>query len=206
MRGIDWTWKRMALAVLLMLGAGPARAQVFTQADKSAILAGHNQARCAVNPTAQVMPALVWRAALEVTAQAWANACVDVVPPFGLIDHNPNRSNGHPYYVGENIYASMTTALPTQAVQAWVAEAANYDYANNTCNGECGHYTQVVWGNTLELGCARSLCPGLVLRSSIVCDYGPGGNVVGQRPYVAGTGITAACDTLWRDGFQEFRP
>ena len=190
------------LAVLAALALVPsaARAQVFTQADKKAILVAHNQARCAVSPTAQTMPALVWNTALETTAQTWASSCVDN-DLNGLIDHNLNRSDGHPYYVGENIYASGGTASPTQAVFLWVSESANYNLAANTCSGVCGHYTQVVWANTLELGCARALC-SLTYPSGIVCDYGPGGNYLGQRPYVAGSGVNAACDLIFDDGFE----
>ena len=52
----------------------------------------------------------------------------------------------------------------------------------NSCSGICGHYTQVVWAASLELGCGLSSCPGLAYGSTIVCNYGPGGND-GGRPY-----------------------
>jgi len=47
----------------------------------------------------------------------------------------------------------------------------------------CGHYTQVVWSTTSRVGCARHECPALTYRLTIVCDYGPGGNISGSRPY-----------------------
>jgi len=146
------------------------------------ITLAHNQVRAAVQ-TATPLPFLTWNADLAATAAAWVAQCQDNDAPTGLIDHNPNRSSGHPYYVGENIYASSGTATGQGAVTSWASESANYDYANNTCNGVCGHYTQLVWRDTLEVGCAIGDCPGLQYRSSIVCDYGPGGNVNGQRPY-----------------------
>jgi pathogenesis-related protein 1 len=192
----------------LVLVPSAARAQIFTQADKQAILLAHNQARCAVSPTAQTMPALSWDVALEATAQAWANLCVDLVAPFGLIDHNPTRSSAHLLtygYVGENIYGSSGFASPTQAVQLWVAEKVDYNFATNVCTpGKvCGHYTQVVWANTVAVGCARvaAFCPGQTYGSAIVCDYGPGGND-GNRPYVSGAGVTQACDRIFIDGFE----
>jgi pathogenesis-related protein 1 len=180
------------------------RAQVFTQAEKETILEAHNQVRCGVNPTAQVMPPLVWDARLEATAQAWADACVDVAAPAGLIDHNPNRSAGHPFYVGENIYGSSGMASPIQAVFLWASESADYNLASNTCTDVCGHYTQLVWANTRRVGCARSYCTGPTWRwpSSIVCNYGPGGNIIGQRPYQAGSGVNGACDLIFQDGFE----
>jgi len=33
-----------------------------------------------------------------------------------------------------------------------------------------------VWRTTLKVGCARGNCPGIQYPSTIVCDYGPGGN------------------------------
>ncbi len=141
----------------------------------------HNQIRLAVD-TPTPLPQLVWSDTLAATAQAWANQCIDTAAPAGLIDHNPNRSQGHPYYVGENVYGTSGTATATGAVMLWASEEANYNYASNTCSGICGHYTQIVWRTSLELGCALSTCPDLTYRSSIVCNYGPGGNS-GGRPY-----------------------
>jgi hypothetical protein len=150
-------------------------------AELQGITLAHNQARAAVT-TDTPLPSLTWNPNLAATAAAWVAQCRDTDAPTGLIDHNPGRSDGHPYYVGENIYASGGGADPQQAVELWVSEAGNYDYATNGCNGVCGHYTQVVWRATLELGCAVGNCPGLQFPNSIVCDYGPGGNS-GGRPY-----------------------
>src|SRR5436853_7069364 len=66
------------------------------------ITLAHNQVRASI-VTDPGIPPLTWNESLEATAQAWANMCVDNDAPIGLIDHNPNRSVGHPYYVGENI-------------------------------------------------------------------------------------------------------
>jgi pathogenesis-related protein 1 len=68
-------------------------------------------------------------------------------------------------------------------VTVWSSEGTNYDYATNTCNGTCGHYTQIVWRATRKLGCAVADCPSLTFRTSLVCDYGPGGNTGTERPY-----------------------
>lgn len=145
------------------------------------ITLAHNQVRAMVQ-TGTPLPALTWSPALAATAAAWVAQCKDTMAPTGLVDHNAGRSNGHPYYVGENIYASSGSATGQQAVTSWASEGANYNYATNTCSGTCGHYTQVVWRGTLEVGCALGDCPGLTYRSTIVCDYGPGGNS-GGKPY-----------------------
>lgn len=150
-------------------------------ANLAGILAAHNAVRAMVQTT-PALPALTWNADLAATAAAWVAMCKDVEAPTGLVDHNGGRSTGHPYYVGENIYASSGTATGADAVQSWASEKANYNYANDTCNGTCGHYTQLVWRDTLEVGCALGTCAGLTYPSTIVCDYGPGGNS-GGKPY-----------------------
>jgi pathogenesis-related protein 1 len=133
--------------------------------------------------TSPPLAPLQWDPDLAAYAAQWAAMCVDTQAPIGLIDHNPNRTNvaGYPY-IGENIYASSGTATAQGAVQTWGAEQANYDYATNGCNGVCGHYTQIVWRTTTHVGCALHNCAGLTYPSSIVCDYGPGGNS-GGKPY-----------------------
>lgn len=64
----------------------------------------------------------------------------------------------------------------------WAAEEQHYDAEANTCaEGQlCGHYTQVVWANSGNLGCAMATCgSGRVW----VCNYDPPGNWAGQRPF-----------------------
>ena len=207
--------RALVLALWAAAASAPAglRAQGFSQAEKEAIVDAHNQARCIVSPAAQAMPPLVWDAQLEATALAWATLCTDVAAPLGLIDHNPARASGYPPGgVGENIFAmSGGTAGAAQAVAFWDAEKASYTYAPLTLAAVqvAGHYTQVVWANSRRVGCARSFCPNLNappgqtnFPSTIVCDYLPAGNVLGQFPYVAGSGVTGACDLIFQDGFE----
>ena len=165
--------------VLIDAAPGAPDAQFF---DEPPGLVGVTEAHNAVRAAHGVAP-LVWDPALAAIAQGWAEQCVDNQAPIGLIDHNPDRSATYPTYVGENIYGSGGAATGTDAVQSWASEEADYDYASNTCSGICGHYTQIVWADTQKVGCGIHTCPGLTYGNSIVCDYGPGGNVGGQRPY-----------------------
>ena len=69
-----------------------------------------------------------------------------------------------------------------EVVQAWYDEVQWYDYEENSCEeGQmCGHYTQVIWNTTTELGCAAMACDD---RSQVwVCEYSPAGNVSIQHP------------------------
>jgi pathogenesis-related protein 1 len=151
------------------------------------ITLAHNQVRAMVNTTGVAggpLPPLQWDPDLAAYAKQWVMMCRDVDPPIGLVDHDPNRTNIAGYaYIGENIYASSGAAAGGDAVMLWAGEQANYTYASDTCNGVCGHYTQVVWRDTQKVGCALHGCAGLTYPSTIVCDYGPGGNIGGQRPY-----------------------
>lgn len=137
----------------------------------------HNAIRAAKG-----IPPLTWDPALAEIARAWVVQCVDTMQPIGLVDHNPGRSDNYPEYVGENIYGSGGQASGTAAVQLWAAEEANYSYPANTCNGVCGHYTQIVWRTTTKVGCALHTCAGLTYGSTVVCNYAPGGNS-GGLPY-----------------------
>ena len=152
-------------------------------ADLAGTLAAHNAVRTAV-ATPDPLPPLHWSAELAETARRWGARCIDDEPPAGLIDHNPDRADGHPWRVGENIYASTRRPRADAAVASWAQEARHYDHAANRCarGRACGHYTQVVWRGTTLVGCARADCPAHAYRHAIVCDYAPAGNN-GRRPY-----------------------
>ncbi len=142
--------------------------------------AAHNAVRAMVQTSPALAP-MTWNSDLAATAAAWVAMCKDT-DGNGLVDHNPNRSQGHPTYVGENVFAASGTATAQQAVNLWASEKANYNYANNSCSGVCGHYTQIVWRNSIQLGCALGNCPNLTYKNAIVCNYMPGGNN-GGKPY-----------------------
>lgn len=162
----------------------PATIDAAPVVGEPAGLVGTTDAHNAVRAQVGVGP-LTWDPALAAIAAAWAAQCHDTEAPIGLIDHNPGRSNGYPTYVGENIYGAGGQASGTDAVALWASEKASYDHATNSCAAGrvCGHYTQIVWRNTTKVGCAIHNCPGLQFGSSVVCDYGPGGNIGGQSPY-----------------------
>jgi len=91
------------------------------------------------------------------------------------------HSNG-PY--GENSAGMSDDSLNASgAVQMWVDEENDYDFTTNTCapGKECGHYTQVIWGDSVRLGCARVVCN--TGGTFIICNYNPPGNIMGQTPF-----------------------
>lgn len=130
----------------------------------------HNSARSQVG--AGLGP-MTWNTTLASYAQSYANQRIgDCSLIHSTGDYGENLAKG---------YGGSFTG--TDAVNLWVAEKPYYDYYSNSCVGgtECLHYTQVVWRNSVRIGCARVQCNNGWWF--VICSYDPPGNYVGQRPY-----------------------
>lgn len=135
----------------------------------------HNYVRQNVSPAAEPpIPDLVWSETIAASAQAYADQCV--------FEHSKGK-------YGENLWAGTGEPSGPKVVDSWASESANYDYAAGKCSGTCGHYTQVVWRKTTEVGCGYAKCSTNSPFGSSktwynwVCQYNPPGNYVGQKPY-----------------------
>ncbi|MEZ5477454.1 MAG: CAP domain-containing protein [Thiolinea sp.] len=150
------------------------------------MLAAHNQVRASHR-----LPALRWSRPLADFATQWAghlaqrNAC--------QMRHRPQAQLAA-YNYGENLFwmsplswsdgrVEVGYVSAAQVVQDWASEQRDYDYRRNRCRWGrmCGHYTQIVWRDTQEVGCGFSVCPdgGQIWA----CNYAPAGNWIGERPY-----------------------
>ncbi|PIK36936.1 hypothetical protein BSL78_26229 [Apostichopus japonicus] len=116
----------------------------YTGEDRSVIIGEHNRHRRQVTPTAANMNVLKWDAELAAMAQGWSDQC--------FFEHG-NPENTSPFgYVGQNLYiryySKAGQPAPSAAVpiQKWYDEASQYKYADRSCSGVCGHYTQCVSG------------------------------------------------------------
>ncbi|KAL4866080.1 CAP domain-containing protein [Aspergillus spectabilis] len=136
---------------------------------KSSILTTTNTYRTAHNASS-----LTWNETLASYAKKWAESC--------------DWAHSHGPY-GENLAYGYPNA--TAAVRAWGDEVRMYDFDKPTgFTEETGHFTQLVWVGTREVGCAAVDCgvtdwgtDGEVRRAQgwyVVCEYVPGGNVVGD--------------------------
>lgn len=77
--------------------------------------------------------------------------------------------------------------LAAQLMSSWYGEAADYDYANPGFSANTGHFTQLVWKNTTQVGCGaaegQTVIGGSIYTGVyVVCQYAPHGNVQGQFP------------------------
>jgi len=183
--------RALLVASLSIAVAAPSARAALTQEEIDAQLALHDHERCLVDPPAASMPALAWDDLLASVAQTYADGCVYA--------HNPNRSAqyealGGSGYVGENIAEGTSGFYSlTDLAQLWANEKQDWTYGAIASGGNgpvTGHYTQIIWADTLAVGCGAAECGGLTY---LVCDYAPGGNYIGQTPYVAGAGTNEAC-------------
>lgn len=130
------------------------------------ILSTHNRIRAQVH-----VPPLTWSSSLAARAQAWAAR---------LLRENEFYHRPNPQF-GENLFEiTGGHASPAEVVTGWASEARDYSYRANTCRARCGHYTQIVWSDTRQVGCAVARTRN---REVWVCNYDPPGNWIGERPY-----------------------
>jgi uncharacterized protein YkwD len=135
----------------------------------NSILTVHNSERAAVG-----VPPLVWSDSLAASAQTWAEHLAT----------SPEMVHSGP---GENIAGFFTDPTePRGGTSLWVAEKQNWHGGVLTEENwyPTGHYTQMVWRNTQEVGCGTAP-PGAggPTWSTLVCQYNPPGNYIGQAPY-----------------------
>jgi uncharacterized protein YkwD len=112
-------------------------------------------------------PPLRWSKAVAASAKAWAEH---------LRQKGCALQHSHGRY-GENLAAGTRGSLDAATVvRMWSDEARAYDFARGGFSMKTGHFTQVAWRATRELGCAQVSCGDLDL---FVCQYDPPGNLEG---------------------------
>ncbi|KAK9690546.1 hypothetical protein RND81_09G136600 [Saponaria officinalis] len=128
----------------------------------------HNAARSQVG----VAP-LIWNNTLALFAETYVNKV--------KVQCDDSIKSGSPY--GENIIGGYGAGTPEEAVNSWIGERDNYNYASNTCKtgSDCSHYKQIVWRNSVGVGCAIIFCGAG--WPFVACEYYPPGNIPGQSPY-----------------------
>ncbi|VVD01863.1 unnamed protein product [Leptidea sinapis] len=188
------------LAATEACGAGKQmlRTGGLTAYEKQAIVDAHNRLRQSValgqvssQPPAANMMEMVWDDELAATAQRWADQCTPAH------DRAAQRDVGR-FPVGQNLAATWTTRPPSgpsdsepdfmKQINAWFDEVRIYGFKPINGGHGTGHYSQLVWGETSQVGCGYTFYydPSRGYTKLYVCNYGPGGNVIGSNPYEKG--------------------
>lgn len=133
------------------------------------ILDAHNKYRAEAG-----VPPLRWSDSLAANAGQWANQ----LAATGKFEHSGAAEN-----LAQGSAGSFSV---TGLVEMWGNEKQHFTpgtFPNVSDTGnwaDVGHYTQVVWRNTTEVGCGLASGNG---NDVLVCHYNPAGNLRGQNVF-----------------------
>ena len=159
-----------------------------TPEQRLAILNAHNEKRAL-----HCVPPLAGSDLLATNAQTWANGCHK--DANGFFTHQPRNPNGENLSSGwatSNGVPILPAQSPEEAVRGWYSEISAYNFNNPLLTNANGHFTQVVWRASTQLGCAQATCPvstdpcfsptvpcnpSITVPGTLwVCEYSPPGN------------------------------
>lgn len=159
---------------------------ILTQDEQDLMKDKHNEYRREA-PASNMME-LGWNDKLANRAQALSEQC-----DFDHLAAYQDDCSGQG--MGQNMYITYGSQYPDitydQAVTSWNDEKHDYTYVTGkkgTCkDGKmCGHYTQVVWADTTEVGCGAHKCP-----TATVYEYDAAGNLI---PKEVSNAIIVTCN------------
>lgn len=140
--------------------------------DAARLLALHNALRAEAGT-----PPLVWNARLADDARGWAAS----LARRGAFEHSPQPRRRD---AGENLFTGKTGNYQVEAMIGRFADEKRYfrpgRFPAISATGnwqDVGHYSQIVWRTTREVGCAIATGRG---RDTLVCRYAPPGNIHGE--------------------------
>lgn len=146
----------------------------------------HNFFRTKVQPTASNMLLMSWNVEAAQQAQRYAEQCV-------FLQHNDPQENvvTNLGTCGQNLFVSAQKTPWFFALKNWFVEYQNFTYGAPVRDLKAvGHYTQMVWATSHNLGCGIAYCSGGPWGHfyNYVCHYCPGGNflTIVQYPYKVG--------------------
>jgi pathogenesis-related protein 1 len=145
--------------------------------EASEMLEYHNMARKELS-----IPPMIWNTSIAAYAQEWAEYLAnkkgcDLIHRSGL--------NQKKLDYGENLFwgSSASSYKPIDAAKGWYSEKKDYRYQRVDYDNyaKTGHYTQMIWASSTEMGAGMAVCPsGEII---VVANYKEHGNIVGYYPY-----------------------
>ena len=157
-------------------------------AELAGITLCHNQVRAMVDTTHRRRPAAVdavGSGPRRARREAWVVA-VHATPTATVssITLAQSRTNAAGYaYVGENIYALRRHGDRAGRGGPVGRREGELHVPDDGAHGTCGHYTQIVWRDSLHVGCALDDCPGLQFRRRSSATTVPAETAAAQAPY-----------------------
>jgi cysteine-rich secretory family protein len=143
----------------------------------SRLLAAHNRERT----SAGIAP-LAWNESLAADASQWA----DHLAELNDLEHSPDDPDDMDPQ-GENLWLGTHSHFtPEDMVGMWIEEKSHFKpgvFPDNSRTGDLedvGHYTQLMWRDTAQVGCAKETNEEYDI---LVCRYAAAGNVIGERPF-----------------------
>lgn len=159
-------------ASLIAAGSGALAADIAINPFSGRLLAEQNTERDRVG-----VPRLEWSDKLASDAQMWA----DELAREGDLRHAPRDTNpeeGENLWMGGTGYYGAEAMIDTFLAEKKAYRAGTFPQVSATGRWEdVGHYTQIVWRNTRQVGCG--LARGAEM-DFLVCRYFPAGNWKGQ--------------------------
>lgn len=172
---------RLLIAPMAWLAVGGAISPLWSQQDvNERLLAAHNAERIRLG-----IPALKWNEKLARQSMEWAQQLtyIEGLEHSDTADYQDATVGEE----GENLWrGTRGYYTPEQMVNLWVDERrifVNAPFPRNSTTGQwrdVGHYTQLVWRSTTDVGCAIAASEE---DEVLVCRYLEGGNVIGEKPY-----------------------
>ncbi|XP_072939834.1 uncharacterized protein [Epargyreus clarus] len=169
---------------------------------------------------AENMMKLHWNEELAVSAQTWADQCVEYsIPDVQDICRELGNSS-----VGQNIatiYGDSPGLTPVTLVDLWYIELldlnssliSRYQRSSVTGSNHYDYFTQLMWAETSEVGCGAVKFTEQDINEDknnksrtvyrLVCNFAPAGNQVGRPVYTYGLPCSrcpsnGTCDPVYK--------
>lgn len=111
----------------------------------------------------------MWSEELCNAAGAWA----EHLAATNTLEHSSDKDHG------ENLASAKGYELRGDKVaEMWYDEVKDYNFEIPAFNAKCGHFTQMIWRETKQLGVAK--CTAADGTQYVVARYYPPGNVLGE--------------------------
>ena len=163
--------KRTTVVTTVVKPAQPPLAVIDANSFEGRLLGAHNAERKRMG----IAP-LAWNRDLAGQAGSWAQT----LATKARFEHSKNRGD-----VGENLWMGTSGYFSPEAmIGSFVGEKqyfrrGKFPDVSTTGNwSDVGHYTQLIWPGTKEVGCTKATGKG---NDVLVCRYAPAGNVIGQQ-------------------------